>query len=156
MLALTCTTLAAQQLEPVRNGLSLSSTLEKLVELRAADGTVRFDFVEGEDLKEVEQFIYSVQFTNATDQAAEGVRITSPIPPGLRYVAGTAVGPGSIVLFSVDGGLTFGAVNELVVPDGDAAFRHADAADYTHVRWILQAPLDTGATGFVRFRAAAR
>jgi hypothetical protein len=90
------------------------------------------------------------------DRAAEGVRITSPIPPGLRYVDGSAVGPGSIVLFSVDDGLTFGAPSELLMPDADARFRRADAADFTHVRWILKAPLAAGATGFARFRAVQR
>jgi uncharacterized repeat protein (TIGR01451 family) len=155
-LALTFATVSAQQLEPVRDGLSLSLTRERLVESRDADGTVRFDLVEGEDLAQGDQFVYSVRFANATGYAAEGVRITSPVPPGLSYIAGSAVGPGSIVLFSIDGGLTFGGADELVVPGGDSTFRRAEAADYTHIRWILQAPLDAGATGFVRFRAVQR
>jgi hypothetical protein len=32
----------------------------------------------------------------------------------------------------------------------------ADAADYTHVRWVLDAPLDAGATGIGRFLAVPR
>jgi hypothetical protein len=60
------------------------------------------------------------------------------------------------VLFSVDDGRTFGRPDELtfVAPDGGA--RGAAAADYTHVRWILRAPLDAGATGIARFRAVPR
>lgn len=153
---LTFAAASAQQLEPAHDGLSLSSTLERLVESRDADGAVRFQVVAGEEPAQADQFVYSVRFTNTTDRAAEGVRITSPVPPGLRYVDGSAVGPGSIVLFSVDGGLTFGAPSELLAPDEDASFRPADAADFTHVRWILQAPLGAGATGFARFRAVKR
>lgn len=155
-LAFAFASLSAQPLPSADDGVLLSSTLERLVESRDADGTVRFDIVRGEDATPVEQYVYSVQFTNATGQAAEAVRITSPVPPGLRYVADSAVGPGSTTLFSVDGGLTFGAARELKLLDGDSSLRPAEAADYTHVRWILQAPLDARATGFVRFRAVRR
>jgi uncharacterized repeat protein (TIGR01451 family) len=154
VLLFVCT--AAQAQDTAVAGLSLSSTLERLVESREPDGTVRLVLGDDEDAVDVEQFVYSVRFTNAMAEAAEAVRITSPVPPGLHYVAGSAVGPGSIVLFSVDGGSTFGAVNELMVLDGESAPRRAEAADYTHVRWILQTPLDAGATGFVRFRAVSR
>jgi hypothetical protein len=73
----------------------------------------------------------------------------------LRYVAQTASGPGSDVLFSVDNGRSFGRPEELslALPDG---VRGADAADYTHIRWILRAPLDAGALGVVRFIAVPR
>jgi uncharacterized repeat protein (TIGR01451 family) len=147
---------SAQELPAGGDGLLLSSMLEPLVESRDADGALRFDIVQGQSAAQVEQFVYSVQFTNATGAAAEGVRITSPVPPGLCYVADSAVGPGSTTLFSVDGGLTFGLPDELMVPDGNSGFRRAEAADYTDVRWILQSPLDARMTGFVRFRAVRR
>jgi hypothetical protein len=64
--------------------------------------------------------------------------------------------PLTVVLFSVDGGETFGLPNELAVADGDEARRAAAVADYTHVRWVLTAPLAARATGFARFRAELR
>ena len=45
---------------------------------------------------------------------------------------------------------------ELEQVGADAVARLADAADYTHVRWVLDAPLDVGATGIARFRAVPR
>ncbi len=57
------------------------------------------------------------------------------------------------MLFSVDGGRTYGAPKELTVKAADGSQRTADAADYTHIRWVLKAPLDAGAKGFARFRA---
>jgi hypothetical protein len=60
------------------------------------------------------------------------------------------------VLFSVDGGRTFGQPNELTVPAADGSRRAAAAEDYTHIRWRLKTPLPAGATGFARFRAVAR
>jgi hypothetical protein len=74
----------------------------------------------------------------------------------LRYVAKSASGPGSEVLFSVDNGRTFGLPDELTLAAPDGSVRSADAAEYTHVRWILRAPLDAGATGIARFRAVPR
>jgi hypothetical protein len=84
------------------------------------------------------------------------VRITSPIPADVNYVPGSASGPGSDVLFSVDNGRTFGKPEELTLPSADGKRRRADAADYTHVRWILNGPLDVGASGIARFRAVPR
>ncbi|HUQ52538.1 MAG TPA: hypothetical protein VM692_09970, partial [Gammaproteobacteria bacterium] len=63
---------------------------------------------------------------------------------------------GSEALFSIDNGRTFGRPEELTVPTANGGTRPADAADYTHVRWILSAPLDVGASGVARFRAVPR
>jgi hypothetical protein len=84
------------------------------------------------------------------------LRITSPVPADLRYVHGSASGPGSAVLFSVDNGRTFGRPDELTLALPDGGTRLADAADYTHVRWILEAPLAAGAAGVARYRAVPR
>lgn len=100
--------------------------------------------------------LYTVSFTNATDGPLDRVRITQAIPPGVAYTAGTAVAPGALVLFSVDGGVTFGLPAELAVTDEGGARRAATAADYTHVRWLLTAPLEARATGYARFRAEIR
>ena len=55
-------------------------------------------------------------------------------------------------VFSVDGGKTFAAADELVVSeDGEA--RAAEARDFTHVRWVMQDDLAAGAQGTARFAA---
>jgi hypothetical protein len=97
-----------------------------------------------------------VKFKNASGGLVDDVRITKPVPPGVRYVAGTASGPGCEVLFSVDGGRTFGQAKELTVGAPDGTRRAADPDDYTHIRWRLRTPLAADAAGFVRFRAVAR
>jgi uncharacterized repeat protein (TIGR01451 family) len=103
-----------------------------------------------------DEIIYTVTFTNTGGPTADGVRVTNPIPKETRYLAGTAYGPGCEVLFSVDGGRTFGSPSELKVLRGDGTRAVADAAEYTHIRWILRAPLGAGAKGFARFRAVVR
>ena len=98
----------------------------------------------------------SVEFTNTSEQVIDAVRITSPVPANVRYVADSASGPGSEALFSVDQGRTFAQPKELTIVGADGVSRAADAALYTHVRFVLDAPLDAGATGIARFRAVPR
>ncbi len=142
--------------ERTRSSLELTTRVEKIV---AADGTSAGPRTQ---LKPVEvatpgdELVLTVTFQNVTPETLDGVRITQPIPPNMRYVAGSAIGPGSEVLYSVDGGVSYGQPNELKVVAADGTRRAATADDYTHVRWLLQAPLEPGARGFARFRAIVR
>jgi len=102
------------------------------------------------------ELIVSVRFANTSDHVVDSLRITSKVPADLRYVPNSASGPGSDALFSVDDGGTFGRPDELTLPTPDGGVRDANAADYTHVRWVLRAPLDAGASGVARFRAVPR
>jgi hypothetical protein len=103
-----------------------------------------------------DQLIVSVRFTNASGHVVDSIRITSKVPLDLRYVPNSASGPGNDALFSVDDGRSFGRPEELTLSTTDGGVRDADASDYTHVRWVLRAPLDAGATGVARFRAVPR
>jgi hypothetical protein len=84
------------------------------------------------------------------------IRITSPIPPDLSYVPDSASGPGADVLYSVDGGRSFGRRDELAIQAPDGTVRGARPDDYTHVRWVLRTSLDAGASGVARFRVVPR
>ena len=133
--------------------LVVTSALERVG--AAADGDAAAEQV-APSASPAGELIVSVRFTNTTDQVLDSIRITSPVPRDLRYVAQSASGPGSDVLFSVDGGSSFGLPEELTLPTPDGGVRGADPGEYTHVRWILRAPLDAGATGIARFRAVPR
>ncbi|HEX6999963.1 MAG TPA: hypothetical protein VF322_17660 [Gammaproteobacteria bacterium] len=99
-----------------------------------------------------DELLYTVSFENVGGAPASDVRITQPLPDGVRYVPGTAVGPGAVASYSADGGRTFGAPDELTVSAGGAR-RPAEPRDYTHIRWRLPGTLAPGARGFLRFRA---
>jgi uncharacterized repeat protein (TIGR01451 family) len=96
--------------------------------------------------------IYTTTVENISDQAADDIVVTSPVPEHLSYVAGSAFGPGMLIEFSVDGGVTYAAAEELTV-DEDGQSRAATAEDYTHIRFELQDHLAAGAQGIARFRA---
>jgi uncharacterized repeat protein (TIGR01451 family) len=136
--------------------LIVSSTLERIVAAADDGGVAELAVTSATVASHADQLIYSVRFTNAGAHVLDTVRITSAVPAGVKYVAGSASGPGSEALFSVDNARTFGRPVELrlAAPDGSKGL--ADAADYTHVRWVLDAPLDAGAAGSARFRAVPR
>jgi hypothetical protein len=134
----------------------VSSALERIVAAQVDGGAVDVQVTSGTIASHADQLIVSVRFTNVSQSVVDHVRITSPVPTDVKYVPGSASGPGSDVLFSVDNGRTFGRPAELTLPAPDGGARLADAADYTHVRWVLNAPLDAGATGVARFRAVPR
>ena len=96
--------------------------------------------------------IYTTTVENISEEAADNVVVTSPVPEHLTYVAGSAFGPGMVIEFSVDGGVNYASAADLTVDD-DGQQRAATAADYTHIRFVMQNDLAAGAQGVARFRA---
>jgi uncharacterized repeat protein (TIGR01451 family) len=140
-----------------RAELELATRVEKIVTTGDAEKSgARTRLVPADSVSPGDELVVTVTFLNTTQHALDGIRITQPIPPSMRYVAGSGVGPGSEVLYSVDGGATFGLPSELGVGAADGARRAATADDYTDVRWLVKAPLAAGARAFVRFRASVR
>lgn len=128
--------------------------LEQVVTL--ADGSERTELVAVTTIVPGDEVVYTITFANDGEAPAEAVTITDPVPTQMRYVAGSAFGPGTDVSFSVDGGATFGAPDELSVTGDDGEVRPATAADYTHIRWQMRHPIAAGKRGFARFKAALR
>jgi uncharacterized repeat protein (TIGR01451 family) len=96
--------------------------------------------------------VYTITFTNTSDETAENIVITNPLAGELTYVEGSAFGPGTTIEFSVDGGVTYAPADELTVTE-DGEVRSARPQDFTHIRWVMQNELQAGAQGLARFRA---
>ena len=99
-----------------------------------------------------ERVIYTITFTNISDETAEKVVITNPIAEGLVYVDGSAFGPGTDITFSVDDGENYAAAGDLTVTENGES-RPAEAKDFTHIRWVMRSELAAGAQGTARFAA---
>ena len=99
------------------------------------------------------EVVYTVSFANVSEQPADKVTVTNPIPDFMTYVPNSAFGPGTEVSFSIDGGNSYQAAQLLTVLDADGSPRAAGPEDYTHVRWVLKSELGAGDQGFARFRA---
>jgi uncharacterized repeat protein (TIGR01451 family) len=138
------------------SGLKLTAKLEKVVESTGSDSAEHFELVPDVTPAAGDEFVLTIEFANVAGVTTDGVRITTAIPDGMSYVPGTATGPGGEVLFSTDGGRTFATEQELAARAAAIVPRPTTPLHYTHVRWVLEAPLEAGTTGFVRMRVTAR
>lgn len=116
------------------------------------DGNRRTRLVDATKVVPGDEVVYTVSFSNVSDEPAENVVITNPLPAELSYVDGSAFGPGADVQFSVDGGVTFAAPRDLEVSE-DGVARAATADDFTHIRWVMGEQIAPGAQGIAQFRA---
>lgn len=132
--------------------VALQTAVQK--EQRSVDeaGEVSMELVEADKVVPGDVVIYTVTYTNVSDESVENIVITNPIPAQLTFVPDSSFSPGAEVSFSADGGATWGELDALVVRDGDAE-RIATAEDLTHIRWRLTGELESGEQGFTRFRA---
>lgn len=94
---------------------------------------------------------YTVTANNICKEPAEKVTINNAVPEHMVYVAGSAMGPGTDVTFSLDG-KTFGTADQLTVQENGAT-RKARADEYKNIRWVFKDSLAAGAQGFARYRA---
>lgn len=100
-----------------------------------------------------DQVIYTITARNISDQPVESVVIDDPIPLHMVYVKGSAIGDGTTVTFSADGGTSFHPTEELTVIDETGAAYPAEAKDFTDIRWTLGSAIPPSETKSVRFRA---
>jgi uncharacterized repeat protein (TIGR01451 family) len=96
---------------------------------------------------------FTLEIRNNGTASVQDYSFESAIPEHMIYIADSAVAPGAIVAFSVDGGNTFDEPVNLRVRSPGGELRGARPADYTHIRWTLRNRLNAGSIAFARFRA---
>jgi uncharacterized repeat protein (TIGR01451 family) len=132
-------------------GLQLSNQVFQEIEVIGADGKPERRTVPAATVVPGTEVFYVITFRNTGDQPADNVAITNPVPAELEYVS--VLGPAPANQVSVDGGKQYGSLASLSVTTADGKQRQAQAADVTHVRWMLNAALPPGDAGKVSFKA---
>ena len=97
--------------------------------------------------------VYTLQYENKGDEAAQNVVLNDPIPQGTSYVVASAFNPGAEVSFSLDG-KTFknpSLLTYMVKKNGKTEQRKASPEQYTHIRWLVK-KIPAGKSGVVGFR----
>jgi len=97
------------------------------------------------------EVVWTVTASNTCQKPSDKVVITNPVPEHMTLVAGSVIGAGSDISYSVDG-KTFAALDKLTVTQ-DGATRPARAEDIKQIRWEFHNSLQPGASAFGRFRA---
>ena len=132
--------------------LVVETAVAKEEQVTQLNGEQTVRLVPAETVAPGEIVVYTIRFTNSGSEAADNVVITNPINSNLVYQSASTSLDSMQTSFSVDGGSSFAAAEDLtVVEDGES--RPAMAADYTHVRWTLAGSLAASASGEASFRA---
>lgn len=141
-----------------KKGIELKSTAEVDITVKNDKGVNEVIRVEAASANVApgDTVIFSTYYVNQGDKPATDVVINNPLPEHMLYLDGTAEGKGTRIEFSADKGKTFAAANKLKVKDAEGKDRSASAADYTHIRWIMEGALVSGAKGSVSFKAKVK
>lgn len=99
-----------------------------------------------------DQLVLQFDYWNVQPYTANTMVLTNPVPDQLVYVSSDT--PGETV--SVDGGRSYGKLEELTVTDAAGLSRPAQNDDVTHVRWVLNQDIPSGSGGQLAFRAVMR
>jgi uncharacterized repeat protein (TIGR01451 family) len=142
----------AQEQVPAQGHLLVKTVVQKQETVVDEDGQQKVELVDANTVVPGDEVVYTVTFQNISDEPAENVVITNPIAENLVYVDGSAFGPGSDIVFSVDGGKLFASASDLSVSE-NGAVRPAEPSDFTHIRWQMQGDIPAGSQGVARFRA---
>ena len=102
------------------------------------------------------EVIYTTTFKNTIDKPISNIMVTNPIPANMLYTADSATGANTVITYSVDNGKTYDAPEKLTVAGKDGKPRPAQAADFTHIRWIYKGDLATGKSSDVGFKAKVK
>ena len=95
--------------------------------------------------------VFLITYRNSGDKPVQNFVVTNPLPSAV--VLGDD-GFGSFDV-SVDGGKAWGKLVSLKIGDGKGGVRAAQAADATHVRWVIPA-IAPGASGTLEYHAVVR
>lgn len=102
-------------------------------------------------VKPGEEIVWKVRVNNQRQSAIANVSAIGAIPPGTRFVPGSAMGDGiTSVEYSVDGGKTYSAQPTVVNSDGKRL--PAPVSSYTHVRLFFGAQIASGAVKLATYR----
>lgn len=101
------------------------------------------------------EVVWTITARNVCDKPADNIVIANPVPQHMRYVAGSAMGTGADIAYSLDG-TQFKSAAELTVRETDGTTRPARADEYRALRWTYKNAFAPGATAFVRYRATVK
>jgi uncharacterized repeat protein (TIGR01451 family) len=133
--------------------IKVKSIAQLEVEVVGKDGKKSLERTPVEKAVPGTEVIFTNSFENISTKAASDIVINNPIPNSTTYKAGSAFGQDCEILFSVDGGKSFGVAESLKVKAEDGTEHNALPKEYTNIRWSYKKQLPAGKTGEVGFRA---
>ena len=135
--------------------IRFSNNAFKQVISKAADGTVKYDYVEPGLVLPDDVILYEIVFENISDQEVSNIVVNNPIANNSQYRASSATGDSTEITFSVDG-KNFAAADALTVKDQTGKTWQAKPEDYTAIRWVYKKALKPGEKGKVTYKTTIK
>lgn len=132
--------------------IMLTNKVFKQVIKADEQGNTTYDYIEPDTALPGDVMMYTITFENIGDSPAEGIVINNPVPNNSEYRVGSAKGKNAEIVFSIDGGESFGNPEDLVVNDKNGKQWTAKPESYTHIRWVYKQPLAPGEKDEVSFK----
>lgn len=130
--------------------VSLESSI-KLDKVVTENGQTHHEYVAPQKVVPGNHLLFVTSYRNTGDKPVDHFVVTNPVP---SPVALESAGADNFDV-SVDGGKTWGKLSQLSVTKPGASARAAEAADVTHVRWVIPV-IAPGAAGTLEYHAVVR
>lgn len=135
--------------------IRFSNNAFKQVISKAADGTVKYDYVEPGLVLPKDVILYEIVFENISDQEVSNIVVNNPIANNSVYRDSSATGDSTVITFSVDGN-NFASADALTVKDTTGKTWKAKPEDYTAIRWVYTKALKPGEKGKVTYKTTIK
>ncbi len=136
-----------------QGSISLKSVTQQVKVSTDAKGVQHTTLVPAGKVLPGTEVVYSFEYVNVGKQPTSDVVITDAVPEHMVYVPDTAEGKGMDIMYSIDGGKTWGNPDQLSVRDADGTTHTALPKDYNAIRWVLKGSLAAGGKGSVSYHA---
>jgi len=125
--------------------LSATQTIQKEVITIDERGNEQVTYEAAELVTPGERIAYTLNYINDQAEPATNLVLTMPVPEVVDFAEGSARGDGTKITYSVDG-VSFYDREALLVEE-----QPATAEDITHIRWVIEGPVSSGAVGSLAF-----
>lgn len=132
--------------------LALNSRIFVEKRVKEADGTIRTVLSPAKRAIPGDTLVVMVDYRNPAAKPVSNIVVTNPLPTAISY-RGTADDGAEV---SVNGGRSWGRLEDIRITERDGTVRQAVPEDVTHVRWRLAKSVPAGGTGKVSFRGVVR
>lgn len=133
----------------------LTIEMQEEVTMKDDDGNIQVVRRKADRTEPGNVLLYTLRYTNKGDSPAMNARVDDAIPDGTVLLPGSVKGENTLISFSVDGGKSYGSFPvsiQVPGPDGKPVIKKASAEQYTHIRWIANAPLKPGESRVATFK----
>jgi len=131
--------------------VELTTEAFEVIEKTLESGKPQTQWIKPDNIVPGDKIGYKITIKNSSNDAADNLVLSNPIPEHTLYIDGSARGANATIQFSIDkAGKAFAKPSELFVEENGKRIL-ATAKHYTHVKWILNQSIPAGEESSVQY-----